>query len=270
MDLSSAVRRVARVSGGLLFLCFAVAAVGYAVGPDPSIQSAPTVDTEERASEVVADAAARLWVRDHTREQWLRERNRTTGGVTEGILWRIRVQHSRDRFRITEWPFPDEPNATVEPTDRPARWGYSRRYAAWGKLSENGEWRRYSGVEPVYGSKSSAPIYFALQLRNTSMEVISENETAITVRTSDEDALSALRVDREYGRVTATFVVAKTDDPYLVRFTVRHVTGEEVAVWTTRVTEVDTTTAPEPDGIPSITVMEVVRRTFFGLKSLVP
>lgn len=271
--MSSRFRRLGRIGvrafGALLLLCLVVAAVGYAVGPDPEVRSAPNVDTDERPAKVVADAAAQLHVRDHTWELWLREQNRTTGNVSNGILWRVRVQHSQDRFRIAQWGPPDGSTESVEPTDQPARYGYSRRYAAWGKLPEEDEWRRYSGVEPTYGEKSSAPLSSTSQLRNVPMEIVSENETALVVRTSDERILSALRANPKRGKVTATFTVTKTDDPYLVRYTVRHVTDEEVTVWTKHVSEVGTTTAPEPDGVPAITPMEVIRRTFFGLKSLV-
>lgn len=271
--MSSRFRRLGRIGvrafGALLLLCLVIAAIGYAVGPDSEVRSAPSVDTDERPAEVVADAAAQLYVRDHTWDLRIREQNRTTGNVSEGILWRVRVQHSQDRFRITQWRPPNGSTESVEPTDQPARYGYSRRYAAWGKLPEEGEWRRYSGVEPTYGEKSSVPLSSTSQLRNASMDIVSENETALVVRTSDERALSALQVNHKRGKVTATFTVTKTDDPYLARYTVRHVTDEEVTVWTRHVYDVGTTTAPEPDGVPVITPMEVVRRTFFGLKSLV-
>lgn len=260
--------RVGRALCALLVIVLLVAAVGYAVGPEPDVRSAPTVDTDESPSAVVADAASQLWVRDHTWELWVRERNRTSEHVVEHVVWRVRVQHSRSRFRATTWDRPDGPNETVEPTDQPMRYGYSRRYAAWGRLSGEDEWRRYSGVEPVYEPKTTAPIIATSGLRNASMTVVSENASTLVVQTSDERALSAFRSDYPRGEVTVTFVVAKTENPYLARYTVRQETNRTVTVTTARVSDVGTTTAPEPEGVPSVTPMEVVRRTVYGLEAL--
>ena len=94
-------RRVGIVLVALVLGCLVVAAVGYAIGPDPGVQSVPMVDTDERPAEVVADAATQLHVRDHTWNLRLWERNLTTGSVSGGILWQMRVQHSQNRIRIT-------------------------------------------------------------------------------------------------------------------------------------------------------------------------
>lgn len=260
--------RVARGLAAVVLLCLGAAVVGFAVGPDPGVRSAPAVDTDERPSEVVADAATRLWVRDHTWELWVREQDRATESATKRIVWRVRVQHSRSRFRVVVWDDSEGPNGTVHPSDPPMRYGYSRRYAAWGRIPEEDDWRRYSGIEPVYEPKRSAPVTTVSGLRNASMTVVSENETALVVRTSDERALSALRSDFRRGEVTATFVVAKTEDPHLARYTVRKETNETVVVTTVQVSAVGTTTALKPEGVPPITPMEFVRRTVFGLEAL--
>lgn len=74
--------------------------------------------------------------------------------------------------------------------------------------------------------------------------VVSENATALVVRTSDARALSALRSDFERGEVTATLVVVKTEEPCLARCTVRRETNETVVVKTVRVSAVGKTTHP--------------------------
>ena len=126
-------------------------------------------------------------------------------------------------------------------------------------------WRRY---EAAYGPTHSAPIRNVTLLRSASMTVVSENATALVVRTSDERAMEALQMDSRRGDATATFVVAKTENPYLSQATVRRETNETVEVNTIDVTDVGTTTAPRPDSIPRIALKEVVLRALLGLASL--
>ena len=261
-------RRVGFVLVAVVLVCLAIVVAGYVVGPNPGVQSAPAVDVDEPPPEVVADATAQLWVRDHTWEQWTQERNLTTGAARGGIVAQVRVQHSRKRVRVTQWDFLYEENETVEPTDPPVYEGFSRRHAAWGSWTDEDDWNRITGIEPVYGPRSSAPVYYNSQFRNASMTVVSENESALAVRTSDERALEALEMSGAPGNVTVTFVVAKTENPYLSRVTVRHQRNESVDVNTYRVSAVGNTTAPKPDGVPAVTPVEVVRRTYFGVESL--
>lgn len=264
-QLRATCRRVGRVVGAFLVVCLVVGAVGYALGPDPGVRSAPAVDADERPSQVVADAAAQLWVRDHTWELWVEERNRTTGRVSGGIRWRMRVQHSRDRVRIVVWDVPAQANETVGPADPPERRGFATRYQGWVTSPDADGWRRH---DAAYGPTASAPVRSVAGLRNASMTVVSENETALVVRTSDERAMGALQMGGR-GNVTATFVVAKTADPYLSRVTVRQEADGTVEVTVVDVSDVGTTTAPRPDSIPQVTLTEVAQRTLLGLKSLV-
>lgn len=272
--MNERLRRFGRLGGrafGVLLLGFLiVATVGYAVGPEPGIQSAPTVDTDGPPSEVVADAATQLRVRDHTYELWQVERNRTTGSVNGGILWRMRIQHSRDRIRSVVWDGHSRSNDTVEPTERPEREGFSNRYTVWVNDTDDAKgWHRYeSRIEPLYQPTTASPVRYPSELRNVSMETVAENETTLIVRTSNEQALEALHFGGSRGNVTITFVVAKTDDPYLSRVTVREEMNDRVDVTTLRVSAVGTTTAKRPDPLPPTTPVEVFRRSAMGVASL--
>jgi len=220
-----------------------------------AVESVPSVDFSDPPAEVVADASDQFRHRDHAWSLWIWTENRTTGERSGGVFTRFRVDRERNRFRATAWPRPGDGDNLVTPADPPTRRLFSSRYFTWIQRSGEGEWELLT-VPGKYLQSFPGPGFPTEELRNASVTVVSENESALVVRTRDRDVVDALNVRSE--NTTATFVVAKTADPYLARVTTRHVEPDEVEVASIRVEDVGNVDVRFPENTERVTPLELL------------
>lgn len=244
----------------VLFALLALFALGLAFGPPPGDPPAP-VEFDAPPEDVLRDATARLRARDYAAAYSLRFRNRTTGDVTGGTFARIRFENSRNRRRGTVavwWLFGDpgvRPDETVE------LWtsGYG---VGFGRARDEAGWQQGTSLDDFLPPQPS-PGGWDLSDRAT-YEVRAENGTHYVVRATDPAQSDSPSDVRD----VATAVVAKRPDPHLRSFTLRDVDEQRTTVFRVAVGEYGTATAPRPPRTPSVTIQELLGRSFEGLQRL--
>lgn len=250
--------------GALALVSAAILAAGYVAGAPRDPGTGPTVDLAEPPGEVVADALADLRYRDHVLEWHLVVTNRTAGTSQGGLAFRAHIEHSERRVRLRVWPTA----LSTPPDDR----GLSTVFFGTDALKyegtpERGHWARIvdGGVRYDEGGVADLGMRPAV-LRNATWAV-SENESALVLRQTDPAVLRRTRPNENYRRnASMTVVVAKGEDPRLRRVTFVNRTAGARETFVVR--EYGTATAPRPNGVPPVTVTEVLARSVRGLERL--
>lgn len=252
---------VAGVTGGLWLLLLVLLFVGFLLGA-PGGEPAPTVDFDEPADEVVADAAAKFRARDYTIEQWFRQTDYNQATRYGGIAARIHVERSAGQLRMSQWPTALSSEASGWQSGRPNEF-FTTAFGHWQQPASTDHWRRTTrgGIELDSTLLPLEPE----PIRGSTPTVVTDNETTLVVRFDNTTAVTGDRapVDR-----TARVVVAKGPDPHVRQVTTVTRTEFETTTWVYRVSNWGTAEAHRPDSIPSTTVTGILARSVRGLSRL--
>lgn len=264
---------IAGVLGTAVLLATTLAVVGFIAGGPTDYGEPPSVDSGEPPGEVAADALAQLAHRDHATERWLSARNHSTDQVRGGVVWRVSVEHSERRIRMTSWgtaTLGADPGETVTPDRTPGVELFGNaNYYRWQRQPGDGTWSRVFTGGMNYDRTRFLPVESVAPLREGSWTVATENDSALVVRSDDASVTSAFStIYRFRQNATATVVVSKGADPVVRRVTLRNDTGRVTQSETFVVREVGPATAPRPEPAPPVSVTETLARVAVGLERL--